>query len=243
MKGSNNTKQTRKVRTKEYTDNYADTTPLVPWNDRQKEYIQMINKKDLILATGFAGTSKTYIPTVMACDAYRTGLIEQIVFSRPPVSNSKSLGYFGGDKVEKMKNWLLPVLQILKNRLGQGALDIAIKHEEIVFLPLETIKGYSAENCFFIVDEAEDITIEEAKKIVTRQGKNCTMVLAGDVSQSELGARSGLKYLIETAAKYPELERTTGIIDFDRPADIVRSDTCRDWILALRREDKEGMLL
>jgi phosphate starvation-inducible PhoH-like protein len=238
-KGANNPKKTRRSN-KEYTDNNVDTTPLRPMNEGQREYIRLLREKDMIIATGFAGTSKTFIPTVMACDLYKAGKIDKIVFTRPPLSNSKSLGFFAGDKTEKMFNWLAPVLDILKKRLGLGRLEIAVKHEEIVFMPLETIKGYSAENCYFIVDEAEDISIEEAKKIVTRQGKNCKMVLSGDVSQSELKDRSGLKWLKEMIEAHPELESSVGLIDFNRPDDIVRSDLCKKWILAIRREEKKG---
>src|SRR5574343_1765700 len=49
--------------------------PLRPMNDKQARYMQLLTDKKLVVATGYAGTSKTYIPTVMACDAYRKGQI------------------------------------------------------------------------------------------------------------------------------------------------------------------------
>ena len=66
--------------------------PLRPLNDLQAKYIKLIQEKKLVVATGFAGTSKTYIPTVMACDAYRKGEISKIYLSRAAMSESKSLG-------------------------------------------------------------------------------------------------------------------------------------------------------
>ena len=233
------TKKEKKPKQKfvEQREEEVKNNPLIPRNDKQKEYIHLINKCDMVVATGYAGTSKTYIPTVMACDWLRTKQVERIVFTRPNISNSKSLGMFKGDMVEKISIWLMPVLNVLRERLGEAALEIAIKRRQIDFVPLEIIKGYSAENCVFICDEAEDLTVEEAKKIVTRQGQNCKMILAGDVSQSELKEKSGLKHLINMAKKYDTLK--VGIVDFNNINDIVRSDQCKQWIIAFRKEEGE----
>lgn len=215
-----------------------DVRPLIPRNEKQRQYIQLIQDHALVLATGYAGTSKTYIPTVMACDAYLAGEIDKIVFTRPNISNSPSLGMFKGSAIEKMEMWLMPVINILRDRLTQGGLECALENGNIQYLPLEVIKGFSAEKCFFIVDEGEDITVEEAKKIVTRQGKDCKMVISGDVSQSELKERSGLKHLIYMANKYSNID--CGFVDFNHVNDIERSDATKQWIIAYNKEEKEA---
>ena len=232
------TKKEKKPKQKfvEQREEGVKSKPLVPWNDKQREYIQLIESLDMVIATGYAGTSKTYIPTIMACDWLRTKQIERIVFTRPNISNSKSLGAFKGDMVEKISLWLMPVLNILRERLGDAALEIYIKRRQIDFVPLELVKGYSAEDCVFICDEAEDISMEEAKKIVTRQRKNCKMILSGDVSQSELKEKSGLKHLIGMVNKYDTLK--VGLVDFNNINDIVRSDQCKQWIVAFRKEEE-----
>ena len=208
---------------------------LVPMNQKQDKYINLIEDKDMVIATGWAGTSKTYIPTVMACDWLRLGKIKKIVFTRPNISNSKSLGMFKGDLIEKMSQWLMPVIGILRERLGEGALEIALKRGDIEFVPLEVLKGYSAQDCVFICDEAEDLTIDEAKKLVTRQGRNCKLILAGDITQSELKEKSGLRHLLNMIGKYPTLD--VGVIDFNNIDDIVRSEACKQWIIAFRKEE------
>jgi phosphate starvation-inducible PhoH-like protein len=212
--------------------------PLRPMNDKQAKYMQLLTDKKLVVATGYAGTSKTYIPTVMACDAYRKGQINKIFLCRPAMSESKSLGYFGGDLVDKCKNWLLPVLFTMYERLGKDVVEIAIRCGDIQFIPMETIKGMSfGKGTFIIVEECEDVTVKEAKSILTRQGGG-TMVLAGDISQSALNERSGLKYIVDMIAKYPELEKTTGAVDFNDVDDIVRSKECKAWIVAMSKEEK-----
>lgn len=225
----------REVKAK-FVEERRNVPPLRPMNDLQAEYIRLINTKPLVIATGFAGTSKSFIPTVMACDKWRLGQVDKIYLSRPAVSESKSVGFFKGDASQKMSVWLLPILSTMYDRLGKAVVDLAIASGDIAFIPLETIKGMSfGKSTFVIVDEAEDVTVKEAKSIVTRQGGG-TMVLAGDLEQSALDEKSGLAWLKKMVEKNPLLEDTTGFVDFNRPSDIVRSEACKAWILAMRRE-------
>ncbi len=222
----------------------AKAQTIIPMNEKQKIYLKALEDEvPVIIATGYAGTSKTYIPTRFACNEYLSDRVYKIVFSRPAISNSKSLGYFAGDKNEKMEIWLAPVLNVVKETLGSEPTSIAIKREDILFYPFEIIKGLSLgstkpqQRLYYIVDEAEDLTVEEIKKIITRLGKNCTLILAGDVTQSELSDRSGLKWLIEFVKKH-QLKNFVHI-DFNHVNDIVRSDTVKQFITCLQRESKE----
>ena len=139
----------------------------------------------------------------MACDAYRKGEINKIFLCRPAMSESKSLGYFAGDLETKAKHWLLPVLSIMYERLGKEVVEIAIRSGDIQFIPMETIKGMSfGKGTFIIVEECEDVTVKEAKSILTRQGRGY-MILAGDIGQSALNEKSGLKIYCRYDCKIP----------------------------------------
>ena len=202
----------------------------------------LLRRNGKVFITG--NSSKTYIPTRFACNEYLSDRVYKIVFSRPAISNSKSLGYFAGDKNEKMEIWLAPVLNVVKETLGSEATSIAIKREDILFYPLEIIKGLSLgstkpqQRLYYIVDEAEDLSVEEVKKIVTRLGKNCTLILAGDVTQSELNDKSGLKWLIDFVKRH-QLKNFVHI-DFNNVNDIVRSDTVKQFITCLQRDVKSS---
>lgn len=210
--------------------------PLLPMNDRQAEYIQAIKTKQLVVATGYAGSSKTYIASVMAADAFRLGEISKIYLCRPNISNSQSLGFFSGSATEKMTNWMMPVLSVLYQRMGRAAATIAIENKDIELVPLETIKGMSfGDDCWVIVDEAEDLTIEEVKCITTRGG-GCKMILSGDTQQSALYENSGLAIFEEMVQNTPKLQESIGHICFDEYAHIVRSKLCKDLIIAFDRE-------
>lgn len=211
--------------------------PIKPLNQKQRTYLELLDSRTVVVATGYAGSSKSYLPTATACDLFRTGKINKIIFCRPAISNSKSLGYFAGSADEKMAIWLAPVMQILKERLGVGGLEVALKKGDIVFQPLETIKGSSFNDSWIIVDEAEDLTVDEIKKVITRVGKDSKMILAGDITQSELNDRSGLKWLIDFAQRH-DLGEHFGHVDFNHPNDIVRSEAVKKFIVCIERDNR-----
>ena len=212
--------------------------PLVPMNAKQEEYIRIIQEKPVVVSTGYAGTSKTYIPTVMAADLYKLGKIDKIIITRPAISSSKSVGYTSGDFSQKMQMWLGAVLPILKERLGPVMLELAISTQDIEFVPLETVKGLSLNNTWLLVEESSDLTKEEVVKLITRMGKNSRLILAGDIRQSELKEESGLVWLTNFLKRHQHLNKNFGYIDFDSTDDIVRSSAVKDFIVALVRDEK-----
>lgn len=225
----------------EQREDSVKSKPLIPMNERQKQYIAALNEKPIVVATGYAGTSKTYIPTVMAADLYKLNQISKIIVTRPAVSSSKSVGYTTGDFSQKMMMWLGSVIPILKERLGSAMLDLAISSQDIEFVALETVKGLSLNNTWLLVEESSDLTKEEVIKLITRMGKNSKLVLSGDIRQSELKEESGLVWLTNFISRHPHLNKNFGYIDFDSTDDIVRSSAVKDFIIALVRDEKRGI--
>ena len=212
--------------------------PLVPMNAKQREYIRLLQEKSVVIATGYAGSSKTYIPTVMAADLLKTGKINKIIVTRPAVSSSKSVGYFKGSDVEKMSVWLNSVIPIFKERLGAAGLDIALAAKNIEFVPLEVIKGMSINDAWVLAEESSDLTKDEVIKLITRMGRNSKLVLSGDVRQAELKGDLGLKWVADFVNRHRNLQENFGFVDFGDVNDIVRSDAVKQFIVALVRDEK-----
>lgn len=206
--------------------------PVVPITPRQEMYFEAIRSYDLIVATGYAGTSKTFVACALAADAYKSGRISKIVLARPAMSSSKSLGFTKGDMNEKMMQWVMPMLSVLYMRLGKVVVDLAILDGNIVLQPLESIKGMSyGRHTWVIADECEDCSIEEIKSIVTRSA-GAKMILCGDITQSCLPKNNGLSVLMNLIDKSPRLQKTCAHIDFNEYDDIVRSGLVKDLIIA-----------
>ncbi|WAI96170.1 PhoH-like protein [Vibrio phage vB_VhaP_PG11] len=224
----------RQTREEKVTNSFKEAAPLQPLTQGQSEYIHALKHRPIIVCTGYAGTSKTYCATRVAALLLKQGAVDKLVYARPAVSASKSLGFFKGDKVEKMKEWVAPVMDVLKLEFSFGQLEYMMKEEigMIEGVPLETIKGRSFKDTFVLVDEAEDLTVKEIVSLLTRIGENTTLVLAGDIAQSDL-SKSGLGEFLKLRSKNQKLQNAIEHIDFNEPEDIVRSDVCRDIILGL----------
>ena len=201
---------------------------IVPLNDNQKLYLDYLKDYDQVIVCGFSGTGKTYIAATVAANMYSKKLIDKIVLTRPNVSVGKDLGYFPGTLEEKFQPWALPILDVLVEQLGKGVVETAIKNGNIEMAPLSTMRGRSFHDAFIILDEAQNTSIAEIKMFLTRIGKNCKVVVNGDIRQSDINQQSGLSKIIHLAKKY---NMPVPVVEFGID-DIVRSDICKQWIVA-----------
>lgn len=156
----------------------------------------------------------------------------KIVLCRANIPTGRSLGAFKGSADEKLENWLLPMIDCIRSRIGTNRYDNLRSSHQIEYQPLETIRGRSFDNTYLIVDEAQQLTIEELKAITTRLGVHSKLILMGDLAQSDIKHTSGLGILTALAKKY---DLPIPHIDFT-PDDIVRSDTCAMFVKLFHQE-------
>ena len=205
---------------------------LVPRTPKQKDFIDALTKSTQIFVLGPAGTGKTYVTATFAAKQYSATQIDKIVITRPHVAVGKELGFLKGDLQEKTMPWALPVLDVLEKHLGKGTVETAIKLGNIEMAPLALMRGRSFEQAFIIVDETQNITTHELKMLLTRVGEGSTIVLNGDVQQSDLKEADGLSKVIHLAKKHL---LPVPIIEFGVD-DIVRSDICAQWVKVFMKE-------
>lgn len=177
-------------------------THLKPMNPKQGEYIRAIEANKIVCGTGVAGTGKTYIAAKMAAKLLLEREIQKIVISRPnELEGTRTIGLLPGTLEEKMAPVLAPVVEVLIDSLGKTQYDYLVKKGMIEYLPLEFIKGRTFDNCFVIIDEAEDITKDILKVLLLRTGNNCKIVIDGDVAQKSIDKASGLAALLDLSKK------------------------------------------
>lgn len=219
----------RKV--KEKFEAERENPPLKALNRRQEVLIKYINTKQMVVTTGFAGTGKTYIPTVLAADALLKGAakggIDKLYLTRPNVASGRPLGFRPGTLKEKMLEWFAETLAILQERMGTEKFKYAMSKGQIEMVPFESMRGRTFNSAWVLLDEAQNITPGEMKMFVTRIGQNSKVVVNGDIRQSDLTSASGLMTLIEIIDRY---NMDVPVIDF-KADDIVRSDLCREFIV------------
>ena len=220
-------KQTRSRRKTTYKG--AESKPLsgiVPKTENQGKLLEALKSSRQVFILGPAGTGKTYVTATYAADLYTMKEIDKIVITRPHVAVGKELGFLKGDLTEKTMPWALPVLDVLEKHLGKGTVETGIKNGNIEMAPLALMRGRSFENAFIIVDETQNITTHELKMLLTRVGEGTTIVLNGDVQQSDLKEADGLTKVIHMAKKHM---LPVPIVEFDMD-DIIRSDITKMWV-------------
>ena len=209
------------------------TSGLLPKTTKQKELLNALREYQQVFILGPAGTGKTYVTATYAADLYTTKEIDKIVITRPHVAVGKELGFLKGDLEEKTKPWALPVLDVLEKHLGKGTVETGIKNGNIEMAPLALMRGRSFDNAFIIVDETQNITTHELKMLLTRVGEDTTIVLNGDIQQSDLKEADGLSKVIHLAKKHM---LPVPIIEFGVD-DIIRSDICAQWVKVFMKEN------
>jgi len=226
-------KQTRSRRKTTYKG--AESKPvsgIVPKTVNQGKLIQAINTSQQVLILGPAGTGKTYVTATCAADLYTLKEIDKIVITRPHVAVGKDIGFLPGTLEEKAQPWALPVLDVLVKHLGRGAVDTALKAGNIEVATLALMRGRSFDNAFIIVDEAQNIEVAEIKMLLTRVGEGSTIVMNGDIQQSDLKGTSGLAKVIHLSKKHM---LDVPVIEFGVD-DIVRSGICAEWVKVFMKE-------
>ena len=227
-------KQTRSRRKTNYKG--ADKKPtsgITPRTPKQKDLIDAIKGSKQVLILGPAGTGKTYVTATCAADLYTLKEIDKIVITRPHVAVGKDIGFLPGTLEEKAQPWALPVLDVLTKHLSKGTVDTALKSGNIEVATLALMRGRSFDNAFIIVDEAQNIEVPEIKMLLTRVGEGSTIVLNGDIQQSDLKVTSGLAKVIHLAKKHM---LDVPVVEFGIE-DIVRSGICAEWVKVFVKEN------
>src|SRR5690242_9558309 len=167
---------------------------LAPKTVNQRRYVDAIEHYDLTFGVGPAGTGKTYLAVAMAVSAFLNKRVSRIVLTRPAVEAGEHLGFLPGTLQQKIDPFLRPLYDALFDMIDAEKVEKLIERNAIEIAPLAFMRGRTLNDCFIILDEAQNTTVEQMKMILTRQGFNSKMVVTGDQTQVDLpsGKKSGL---------------------------------------------------
>jgi phosphate starvation-inducible PhoH-like protein len=159
---------------------------VVPRSVKQKEYIEAMRKFDIVFAIGPAGTGKTYLAMAMALAALKRKEVERIFISRPVVEAGENLGFLPGDLKEKIDPYLRPIFDAMRSMVGSTSMQKMMETGTVEITPLAYMRGRTLNDCFAVLDEAQNSTIGQMKMFLTRLGSNAKAVVTGDITQIDL---------------------------------------------------------
>lgn len=209
---------------------------ITPKSLAQKEYIDAIRTYDIVFGIGPAGTGKTYLAMATAVAALNSGEINRVILVRPAVEAGEKLGFLPGDLVEKVNPYVRPLYDALHDMIDFEQTSTLLQRGVIEVAPLAFMRGRTLNDCFVILDEAQNTTPEQMKMFLTRLGISSKAVITGDITQIDLpnGTRSGL---IETVEILTDVEGLKFVYFTDK--DVIRHRLVQDIIKAYERAERK----
>lgn len=220
------------------TWNIKDLVSVQPRNDNQRLMFRASEGGAHIIASGTAGTGKTFLAMYLAL---REVLTEDSDYNRIRIVRSavstRDIGHLPGTMEEKIQDFEAPYRDICKELIGRWSTYDDMKDAHILkFNVTSNIRGVTWNNQIVIIEEVENLNFHEIDSVLTRIGRNCRVIIAGDVKQTDLlktnKDTSGMQKLLKVASNI----NSFSIIHFTKE-DIVRSDFVKEWIEALEKTE------
>lgn len=187
---------------------------ILPKNLAQEDYLALLDNtsKNIVFATGPAGTGKTMIAVLTAIRALKRGECEKIVVTRPAVSVDEQHGFLPGSLVEKMAPWTRPIFDVFEEYYSPKDIETMIAENIIEIAPLAYMRGRTFKNAWLIADEMQNATPSQMKMLLTRIGTNSRIIVTGDLAQHDRGyEKNGLQDFI---ARISDLNQRIGSVKF-----------------------------
>lgn len=183
----------------------------------QEALMQPAEKAPLVIVKGMAGTSKTFYSLAVGLEKMLnnpTGEYRRIMICRPNAQFDEDIGFLPGDEQEKIEPLMRPIIDNLEQLIDsneqsryENEAELQDKVEEVFdrgIIQAEAmnfIRGRSIVKTYLIIDEAQNMTPNQMKGLITRAGKDTKIILLGDPNQIDrpfLDERTnGLSYAAE----------------------------------------------
>ena len=185
-----------------YQENVVDINPKFKHNPRNIELRPktrnqeqlIVNLLDpsqhIVMASGPAGTGKTYLAMLAAIKALKTGATERVVLTRPAVGvEDEQHGFLPGTLEEKMAPWTRPLFDVLREYYSTRDVLAMLEEGTIEISPLAYMRGRTFKDSWIIADEMQNATPGQMKMLLSRIGENSKIIVTGDVEQADRAAK------------------------------------------------------
>lgn len=157
-------------------------------NQKQKEYAKLIEDNEIIICSGPAGTGKSYISIATALELLQKpeNKYNKIIIIKPIVESSDyQLGYLKGSLKEKLEPYAASSLSIIDKIIGVKSRKRLEEENIIVIDTISFLRGKTFDGSLLIMEEAQNLSPNEMKTLLTRIGENSKFIISGDIDQSD----------------------------------------------------------
>ena len=192
-------------------------------NENQKLVIESIKNNEITIVSGLPGTGKTFLACAEALKLIKTRpKYKKILLVKSVIQLSgEELGFLPGDLKDKLDPYMISFIDNFEKIIGESLTNKLRELGLIQIQPLAFVRGRSIDNTIIIVDEAQNISIQNMRTLMTRIGDNSKMVILGDVKQKDIKnpKNSSLEVVID---KFEGIDGF-GCVSLRNPDDIVRN--------------------
>ena len=196
-------------------------------NQQQTLALNLLMDPDVELVTllGPAGTGKTLLTLAAGlAQTLESGHYEEILMTRATIAIGEDIGYLPGTEEEKMTPWmgaLMDNLEVLRastgaagpangassgSRWAQAATQDLLQ-SRVRVRSLNFMRGRTLLNRYMVLDEAQNLTPQQMRTLITRAGPGTKIVCLGNVAQIDTPwltpTTSGLTYLVRRFRDWP----------------------------------------
>ncbi len=165
----------------------------------QEALMESAKNAPLVIIKGMAGTAKTFYSLAVGMEQVYNNPdspYRRIMICRPNAQFDDEIGFLPGSEQEKIAPLMRPIIdnleQILDSCEQERYVDEKILSDRIQEIfdrgiiqteAMNFIRGRSIANTYLIIDEAQNMTPNQVKGIITRAGKGTKIILLGDPNQ------------------------------------------------------------
>jgi len=186
-----------------------------PKNKEQRCAIDICTNPNIKVGAilGKAGSGKSFLSIASGLEQtisprlHGEKLYDQIIVVRPVVTVGKTLGFLPGGANEKTKPLFEAVHDVFNalfenapHRSGEkkkSSVDYLIREQKVIFETPTFMRGRDFKRTYIIIDEAQNMTRENIRMLITRVGEGSKIIFQGDPHQHENESNNGLVHIVK----------------------------------------------
>ncbi len=194
--------------------------------EKQQKFMDLALDKEvkMLLVSGPAGTTKTYLAVLAALMLMNEKKISDILYVRSIVESADvKMGTLPGEADDKLSPYKRPLIDKLDELLPKDHIQYLIKDNRVEGLPIGYLRGLNWNAKAIVADEMQNCTKKELVTLMTRMGQFSKLFLCGDPQQSDINGRSGFQSIFNLFND--DDSKSHGIYTFEfTEDDILRSE-------------------